>query len=291
MKLLNTNHICIYYSQRCNYNCTYCINLATPVTDPPSRVEESTEYLERFLKRFEGKTTIAVSGGEPLLWKDLPILVDKFDLFWILYTNLHKIPEWLSHPRIRLVIAAYHPEHTDIHRFIQRASRVDRLVAKVMAFPGKEEEATIFHTALQEAGIVAHLAPSEYPRGWSPEFITQLHDHPTSLLYNSRFYSKDAYYARVCPAGTDRMFQITPTGAIEPCSEWAQPSYLGTIFAPRLHKKPVLCGKSCYCEWHSFNEATLANENGRWQTFIDTGHWHNPTSEELDNYVEAMQWN
>lgn len=284
--LFNANHYMLYFGHLCNYSCSYCVNHAS--TNPQiSAVMRSVDRVEQLLREHPG--CVAVSGGEPLLWKGLPILMDLLpEHGWIIYTNASLLPPWVDYDSIRFFVVAWHPEQADgLKPFIERTLQLRRAVVKILAWPGREQKAVADQQAMCEAGLVAHLVPCEWPRGWSEDFLEHVRQNPTSLLYNSRFFTSGSSSQVICKAGTRAMFQINPSGKLGRCSQSV--GEYGTIFVPRLAFDSRLCSvASCYCEWHHFACAAPANDNEAWEHFVDTGEWPLPSPAQLTDFVETM---
>jgi len=288
-RFLDRNQYCINFSLRCNYACSYCINQAGK-GKAKSVVENSTFNLIRLFNDVE-PGVIMVSGGEPTLWYDMPKLIRELPQHkWVILTNLSFIPSWLLHPNVVLVIAAYHFFQTDADAFIWRVKSLPRAMVKILVDPRDEANPVEMWYHLTERGILTHLAPMEWPRPhseWMLELVSG--DLLTSCMYSARFFSNDYTKERPCIAGTRDMFQVGPNGNITRCSQ-SGAGPISKIFKPEFYDKPQPCNRSCYCEWHHWGDMTLANENSRWNKYIETGVWDRPTPTELQFFIEGMGW-
>jgi len=258
-------------------------------------VESSTKELVSLFRSVE-PGVIMVSGGEPLLWKAMPDLLEELSQhYWVILTNLSRPSSWLNHERVKLVIAAYHHEFTGplyvtwLKELNERTP--GKAVAKILIFPGEEYRDIDLHRKLNNLGVPAHFAPVEWPRGFDPAFLKELSEgkYLTSAMYNSRFYSRGVEEPRLCQAGTANMFQINPGGGIGRCSQSsAVPG--ARLKEPSFYDEPRPCTKSCYCEWHHWAGMTLANDNEVWNHYADTGEWTYPTPDDLREFVRKMKW-
>lgn len=233
---------------------------------------------------------IMVSGGEPILWKDMPMLLEALPQhYWVILSNLSSVPTWMHHPNVKLVIAACHYKQAGLGWFIKRCRELPRVVVKILVDPRDEVEPLRVWTVLNKAKLVAHLAPVEWPRPHSPELLQRIRagELLTSCLYNARFFSSGVEYTRMCLAGTKAMFQVGPSGTIAPCSQ-AGPIVESTIFEPKWDVRE--CDKSCYCEWHHWAGMALAEDNATWDHFVETGEWVRPTPEQLERFLGDMGW-
>jgi len=289
MRFLDRNHYCINYSQRCNYGCSYCINNAS-VDAPYSVVEKNPSAIVKVFNTVD-PGVIMVSGGEPLLWADMPHLIDALPQhYWVILTNLSMLPDWLRHKNVRLVVCAYHKEFTVPAHFFKRLRGLPRAIVKIIVEPGMEHEHIPFWSKCWVNGVPAHLVPIEWPRGFSDKFIACLTSgkYLTSSMYNSRFFSGPVERPRLCIAGTRDMFQIGPGGKMGRCSQSG--GIQGSVFDPVFNDVVTQCSDSCYCEWHHWSEMTLANDNDVWNHYIETGVWKIPTISGFRNFVEKMGW-
>ena len=116
MNLLNRNHYAIWFSDRCNFKCSYCCNRISPLSKN-SILEDNTALIIDFFNKLE-PGCFMISGGEPFLWKDFPVILESLPQhFWILLTNLSLLPEWIFHPNIKLILPAYHEEYANENKF------------------------------------------------------------------------------------------------------------------------------------------------------------------------------
>lgn len=113
----------------------------------------------------------------------------------------------------------------------------------------------------------------------------------TSVLYNSRFFRKDKARQKICPAGSKDGIQILHDGSIVRCStNQSKVSHIGNY--DNLFDSTTVCSiaDSCYCEWHHYNEWTLANDNDVWNRYIEAGIWQAPSLDDLYMFVKKMDW-
>ena len=68
---------CTVFTGSCNLRCPFCHNselVLTPTVYPEISEEEILLYLEKRKNTLDG---ICITGGEPLLWKDIPLFCEK----------------------------------------------------------------------------------------------------------------------------------------------------------------------------------------------------------------------
>lgn len=290
-RFLNRNQYCIWFSSRCNYACEYCCNHSVQ-NGPKSYVEEHPEEVIALFQDVE-PGVITVSGGEPTLWEDMPILLEALPMQkWVILTNLSREPAWFYHPNVVLLIAAYHPTQTGADRFAARFEKLkQKTVAKILVTPGKEREHLKTWCEWNLSGLVTHLAPVNWPVGCADWFLNELREGfwLSSCLYNSRFLIKEHREWRGCIAGTKDMFQIGPRGKILRCSQ-AGPVLNAHISDPWFYPAEQICSMDCWCEWHHWAGVTRANDNETWTHFVETGEWWYPEPTDLLVFLEAMKW-
>lgn len=293
MRLMNRNQYCIVYSLRCNYACSYCCNSASQHA-PESWVERHTsEMVDLFAPLPPG--VIMVSGGEPLLWKDFSVILERLPQhFWALNTNASLMPDWLVHPNVKLAVVAYHPPFAKADLFIKRVLAFKAAdthpVIKIIVMPGQEGANLHLWRAWNALGIPTHLTPLEYKVRFDATFLRQvISEYRTSCLYNSRFFRPLRHVAQQekCTAGTRDMFQVEVGGALTRCSTLH--GGCGRVTAPAFLRVPHPCtAGSCFCEWHHWGGTAKAEDNEVWNAYIETGVWKGPTEDELSRFISEM---
>ena len=214
MKLLDRNQYCIWFSDRCNYRCSYCTNHASPEA-PKSPVEANTRALIDLFGRVR-PGVIMVSGGEPFMWKDFPTILEALPQHaWVLLTNLSSIPRWVDHPNIKLLIPAYHEEFASHARFTahlqELKGRGKRLHVKLIVKPGREYDQIPLWEQWNGMGVLTSLVPLEFTaqfdRGFLQDVVTRFR---TCSAYNARFFRVDSPPNVLCVAGTDEACCAVP---------------------------------------------------------------------------------
>jgi len=291
MRFMNRNQYCVWFSTRCNFACPYCCNYSEQ-GGPRSFVEDHPEYLIALFQDVE-PGVITVSGGEPTLWKEMPILLEALPKHkWVILTNLSRIPVWLYHPNVVLLIAAYHPGQIAPDKFATNFYKMrDKAVGKILVTPGEEEKDLDYWRVWNQTIGPVHLAPVNWPTGCDPSFLQRIKSGEllTSAMYNSRFFIKDNREWKDCIAGTRDMFQIGPRGKIGRCSQ-AGPVLNASIEDPWLYPSPRPCSMNCWCEWHHWAGVTKANDNETWDHFVETGEWRYPRPTDLTAFLEESSW-
>ncbi|GAB1409757.1 hypothetical protein MASR1M90_09110 [Desulfovibrionales bacterium] len=298
MKLLNLNQYALWFSDRCNYKCSYCCNKVQPNASY-SFVENHLDSLVKTLSQVD-PGMIMVSGGESTLWKDLPVVMDNLLHQWCILTNGSFVPTFASHPNIKFILACYHDEYANPDRFIENMltykDMAKRPIVKIIVRPDNEYKHVKLWEKLNSLMIPSHFVPLEYTYFFSREFIVELvNNFRTSCLYNSRFFRNDPLTSCNCHAGTREMFQVNKDGTIVRCSTFQQQVGVdknSTILSPSWNLISEQCNMAgkCYCEWHHWSEAAPANDNKVWSHYIETGEWMIPTKYELEQFIQDMGW-
>jgi hypothetical protein len=300
MNFLWRNQYCIWFSDRCNYECSYCTNHAYPEA-PQSVVESNPDALIDLFRRVD-PGVIMLSGGEPFLWKSAPRVLDALPQhYWVFLTNLSFLPSWVDHPNIKLFIPAYHEEFADAERFTanleELARRKRRIHVKIIVKPGREyEQVPLWERWNAIPGVVASLVPLEYTAQFSPGFLNDVKTRfRTCALYNSRFFRADSPPDVVCAAGTAQAFQVNADGRVVRCStifDGTGSDGSGSLFNPVFDEEPRRCTAtvSCFCEWHHWAQMTPAHDNDTWTRYVETGIWERAGLEELERFVVSMRW-
>ena len=298
--LLGRAQVAIRFSYRCNYACSYC-TVRDKWNAKKSIIEHHTPELIGFLNQLDPAFILA-SGGEPLLWKDLPYIIDETPKhLWGLCSNLSFAPDWLRHPRIKLLFATYHPEASDpdewgsrLQSLIQDGARVS--VKLIVHYPNEYDKVPLWEK-WNGMSIPTHFCPVEaWPghRRFSLSFLNDLlKKYRTSCVLNSTFHrgSREGtdWYRTPCIAGTKYFFVIKDDGIITRCAQCRDAR--GTIFKPTLAPSPLPCTtKACFCVQPFWAGVTPVNDNPVWEKYIETGVWEIPTEDELVRFVEAMGW-
>lgn len=298
VNLLNRNQYAVWFSDRCNYKCSYCCNNVPPKA-PKSEIENNTQAFINLFNQVE-PGVIMVSGGEPALWQDLPLLLEELPQHaWVILTNLSLLPEWFAHPNIKLLLPAYHEEFAKEERFTAHLKQLKemgkRAHAKIIVKPGQEYHQIGLWEKWNGMGVPASLVPLEYTNYFKQEFLRDLiSKYRTSCLYNSRFFRRNSPLNQVCVAGTSKSFQVNSDGKIVRCStvfEGCGSDQSASIWQPAFNQESKLCtAESCYCEWQHWAQMAKANDNHIWNEYLETGVWTLPNEEELCQFITNMGW-
>ena len=298
VNFLNRNQYGIWFSDRCNYKCSYCCNSASPKA-PKSDVETNTQAMINVFNKVE-PGVILVSGGEPTLWQDFPLLLEALPQhYWAILTNLTTVPEWLSHPNIKILLPAFHEEFANRERFTKHLMQLQemdkRMHVKLIVKPQREYEQIDLWEQWNSLGVPTSLVPLEYTHLFKREFLADvISKFRTSSLYNSRFFKSPRPITKPCIAGTEKFFQINSNGQLVRCSavfEGIGATGGGSIWEPEFNQEAKSCSTdSCYCEWHHWARLANTHDNPTWNHYIETGEWRIPTVEELCQFVVDMDW-
>jgi len=297
MNLLNKNQYAIWFSDRCNYHCSYCCN-HIPHQAPKSVLETSGSAFIEFFDQVE-PGCITVSGGEPVLWKDFPIILEALPQHsWIILTNLSRLPHWISHPNIVLIIPAYHEEFAKEERFTIHLSQLKamdkRVHVKLIVKPKEEYNQIRLWEKWNNMLVPTSLTPLEYSYTFPKKFLKDvIFKYRTCSLYNSRFFRVNKPINRFCLAGTKTAFQVNKDGNIARCSTVQDYEEGKNIFSPHYYfnEQYKWCSAdNCYCEWHHWGQMARANDNHIWTKYIETGSWEIPSISELYQFILDMEW-
>jgi len=250
----------------CNYRCSYCIQSAPYRTGHPT--EEQIDKLLGFFGRLTGTWEIKMTGGEPFAFpgfaaRIVPGLLKGTPHTLSLLTNLsapwpvlRRFAEETG-PRLGIVSASLHLEHTGTARFVERARTLRqlmapsaRLVVNAVLVPGRLEAILEARQQVLEAGLpffpqimkvkntasgVASYAAEER------ELLHQLlGDHPSPRQANVA----PSYRGRDCWAGAE-YFVLTLSGEAWSCraARRVGQGYLGQVLEGdlRLRGGPERC--------------------------------------------------
>ena len=296
MKFLGKNQYCIWFSDRCNYNCQYCCNKASQ-SAPSSAVELNAERIIGLFNAVD-PGVIMLSGGEPTLWKDLPQIVSALPQHdWVLLSNLSSIPKWVENQNIKIVIAAFHEQFANPERFKNNLLHLKEMgkrpVAKLIVKPGEEYSLIPLWEDWNSSGIPTHLTPLEYDYKFNPAFLDDIRSKfLTSSLYNARFFRTSSAVSTYCSAGTNEMFQVNADGRIVRCS--TNQESIGNLLDETLsfNERYIPCdmASSCYCEWHHWAKNAPANDNEVWNNYVRNGYWRLPDETEFEKFIKDMCW-
>lgn len=173
----------ISLTDRCNFRCFYCL----PNGEPPLARKDKIltfEELEYVCEIFVslGIEKIRLTGGEPLLRKDVEILVEKLSRFkpklkdLALTTNGHTLPEraahlkWLGLDRVTISLDSLQPEK------FRRITGVDKLENVLAAIE-----------AAQNAGLNPVRVNAVIVRGWNDDEIVDLASFARENAISMRF--------------------------------------------------------------------------------------------------------
>lgn len=301
MNFLNRNQYTIYFSNRCNFNCSYCCTKSSP-DSPKSVTEANPDALVSLFNQVD-PGVIFVAGGEPIMWKALGDMMDRLPQhYWTILTNLSGVPKWLTHSNVKLVVPAYHEEEASPEKFGDNLAKLrdagKPTHAKIIVKPEREYEQIPLWEKWNAEGTVTSLVPLEYTFFFRKTFLVDLiTKFRTSSLYNARFFRSDVVRNTFCRAGTREMFQVNPDGAIVRCSTIQETTrdgdQKGNIFLPQFNAQAKSCSmyNQCYCEWHHWASMSPAHDNDVWTEFAQTGRWRPPTIAEMEHFVREMGWN
>ena len=305
--LLERNQYFIHFGYRCNYRCSYCTGREKRKQNPgDSWIEQHTPEVIRFFNGIE-PGLITVTGGEPLLWKDFPQILDETpNQRWVIITNLSSTPAWLRHPNVKMVIVTYHAEFADPKKLGVRLNEIRQdgvrvLVKLIVSHPNEYQ-----HTPLWEKwnamGVPSHLVPLEFCKGgpFASSFLDDLlTKYRTSALLNGYFFRKGrrgtSWFGTPCAAGTKRLFGIMSNGYLHRCGHGGGPiggKPVGSISNPKFDPKSKTCkAPDCFCMNHFWADLTPVNDNETWRKYIEDNVWVVPTEEEVRQFLEGMGWN
>lgn len=321
----------IQFSLRCNYRCSYCA--ARPIDGYPkvirSTVEKNTQKIIDLFNSVE-PGLIILSGGEPALWEDFPLIMDKLPQhYWCVLTNLSYMPTWFLHNNVKFIEATFHDDWANpelFDRYLYKLKEENkRPLVKIIIDAGNEYKNVESWKKWNDAGIPTHFVPN-YQNSWVNDEeginlkLVRIHhvlkevifiDHPEVIcdefkidMLNGQFLTCSAFNSQffappppmiprkpsVCAMGTKASFLVQADGKLVRCCQNVTDD-IGTIFTPNFFSEPRLCETdSCSGPYFSWMGETYADDNDTWQEFIETGVWRKPTIDEFLEYLEKMGW-
>lgn len=132
------NYIEVYLTLKCNFNCSYCINKLTGISEI---YEMPGDQLSQYLNRLELiDRPLTIGGGEPTIRKDFYDIIDalteniKIDLLTNLSFDLkefvNRIPpckfysSTMSKPAYKSIRVSFHPSTMNAHKLVTKAQEL-----------------------------------------------------------------------------------------------------------------------------------------------------------------------
>ena len=250
----------------CNYDCSYCIQSPKHRTGHPDA--QQLEGILAFLGALSGRWEIKMTGGEPFafaafLARVVPYLLERTPHIVSVLTNLSAPPDTLRRfaeetgPRLGIVSASLHLEHTSAERFVERAcalrqvmARSARLVVNAVLVPGRLAALLEARQRVLDAGLpffpqlmkvkrapgIAAYSDEERP------LLRRLLGYPDPTPQQANVVP--SYRGRTCWAGAE-YFVLTQRGEAWSCraARRAGDGYLGDVLdgTAELRSGPAPC--------------------------------------------------
>ena len=147
----------------CNFNCSYCMNALHDNKHPFVDVEIAKRFVENITKKHEDKVVVFIlSGGEPVLWKDLPELMrfikQKNGEVHIISNGSKRLEWWEENTKMMdVVLLSFHWDYSDQDKIMKVAKIAVRneVSVKVNILATKE----MFDETYELAERMAHMVP------------------------------------------------------------------------------------------------------------------------------------
>ncbi|MDR1901933.1 MAG: hypothetical protein LBQ88_06615 [Treponema sp.] len=263
-----------------------------------SLLERKMDKLIEFLNTIP-PSLINITGGEVGLSPDFINVIESLPQHkWWVTSNGSVIPEWFYHKNVILFELTLHHEFTTPEIFMRQCKKLldhsKRVITKLLVKQSQELESISVFSKFWNSGIPMHLTPVIPTHYYTSAFIIELiNKYRTSCIYNADFFRplNIVKKSRNCAAGTRQYFYVFHDGTIRRCrSNFEQINGSSTISNPVFYEKPKICDDSldCYCEF--MPDLSLANENERWNRYMETGNWEMPSKEDLYTFIQKMNW-
>ncbi|MBX9633951.1 MAG: hypothetical protein K2X44_03130, partial [Magnetospirillum sp.] len=230
--------------------------------------------------------------------------------YWMIWTNLTLLRDWMFDENVKLLHAAYHMATTPRDKFIANAKTLQaagqRIICKILTPPDREKEALELFDELAALGLPPVLVPIEnqtYTHLYSQDFLRKVvTSHLVSTMFNGRFF-RSPIESKMCAAGTQESILVMSDGTLLRCAaaQWSFTEQQGEtttqviphLEAPAFLIKPERCitPHGCWCEPNHYGLTARGNENERIEHYVNTGEWNRPSAEDLLAFLETSGWN
>ena len=308
-RLLDRPHHLLQVSLLCNLTCSYCTSFCGP-KEPASYVDKNMSKVIDLFSHMP-PAVIGVTGGEPAACAELArCIAEMRQHYWMIWTNLTLLRDWMFDDNVKLLHAAFHLETTPRDKYFTNVKTLTaagkRIICKILVPPDQEQQALELYDDLAALDLPPVLVPIEgqpYSRRYSPEFLRKVTtSHLVSTMFNSRFF-RTPIKTRMCTAGTQDSILVMSDGNLLRCAgapmQFAETNgnvttmVVPTIEAPVFLTKPELCitPHECWCEPNHYGLTALGNENERIEHYVLTGEWQRPSPDDLLDFLESAGWN
>ena len=220
----NKLHILFCPTLRCNYHCSYCMQVKEGIPKDYKKSRElSVDQWEEAFSRLP-PSRLLIAGGEPLLYEGLPDLLNRIAARHSLLgmvsngsTNVHLLRQIRQPVTLNV---SFHREHTDEATFVQRIEEL-RQFAKVSVYIVATGENLPLVRELRQRfearGVPLHVDPcTDMPVDYSAEQVQELRTVVTpdrEMEWRGKVRSS---YRKRCSAGRNYIW-LNPDGEALSC--------------------------------------------------------------------------
>ena len=259
---------------KCNYSCSYCLlNRFTP-----GRLKDPYLSFTEWIKVFEalGPSAVNITGGEPLLYKDIGPLIENFPskhLISCLVTNLSVNIDVLTSLKRKdfRIMASFHPSMTTKEEFADKLRRLKRsgfanLTVNFVAYPKQLKSIPELKSFFaKETGVYFRIDTFKDPdQKYSREELELINGYKRKGIIakdRTEGYDFSDFSLKKCKAASNYCL-IIPNGNVYSCVEGyyyteCEPYkdkynkidsfYVGNVFEPgfKFEAKDRLCHSPC----------------------------------------------
>lgn len=152
----------------CNYKCSYCIPELNSGTNRPPSLNQALDFFNN-LDQYYGTVPkqLHISGGEPTLWKDFLVFIEKLnpEIFLLVTSNGSRTLNWwerwkqVAENRAALSLS-FHPEFSSVDHFVKLCHLLqDKIDVTVMnmLLPSKRHRYVELFEQISEHNIKVHV--------------------------------------------------------------------------------------------------------------------------------------
>lgn len=235
----------------CNYDCKFC---STKTKVLPTKVHNIDTIFLAWKNIYDkyGKCKICITGGEPLLYPNIDIIIKRLSLIHFVHitTNLSMDINFLFDKNIDkdniFINVTFHPYYADIYNFIQKILKIKKYEYKIsVCYMNDNYQLTeflnykkIFKENAFDISLVSSINPNKNYK------IIKNFIHNSSINWYNNYTVEQASKDKVCNAGINYAC-VDETGDAYSCS--VMRLKLGNIFNNTFNflKENVSCNKKC----------------------------------------------
>ncbi|MEM7817189.1 MAG: hypothetical protein QXZ20_04710 [Candidatus Aenigmatarchaeota archaeon] len=265
------NNIIFLPQLACNYNCKYCLWNRFSPPEFKSVYYSYKDWIEVFSKF--SPSIFTITGGEPLLYKDIDLLIDNFPSFHIisslvsnLSVNLEKLIN-LKNKNFR-IMASFHPDMVKKETFFKNILLLKKagfrnITVNFVAYPSYLKEIPQLKNFFEkEKGIFFRVDTFKDPNyNYTQEEVSLVRYYKRKKIIakdRTEGYNFEDFSPKICSAGKN-YFIIISNGNVYSCMEGYYYSecspfkdkknkidnfYMGNLFLKDF--RPYLKNRICY---------------------------------------------